>query len=230
MPAESESGSAPREERPPIARLEDHPAPQAASRGAGPLPSGRHQLSAKLVKDHQYQRLISAITALSAEQGYATVVISEIVARAAVSKSTFYRFFETKQQCLLAAHKHYSAALLAAIDAKCDPRNPWPEQLRCATRTALQFCAKRPDAAQLLTMGVLSCGPEGAARYRTTIEAIATRFRSGSPRADFDRTALTLTAGFFSAPTIAASASSDPAALRSLEDEFVEVILALADL
>ena len=86
------------------------------------LPSGRHRIPDQEVRDHQRGRLIDAICALSAERGYADTVINDIVARAGVSKSTFYRFYRSREDCLFDAHKRHCAMLIAAIDrARCEP-------------------------------------------------------------------------------------------------------------
>lgn len=190
------------------------------------LPSGRHQLCIAEVQDHQRARLIEAIAELCDERGYANVVISEIVARAAVSKSTFYRFYETKQDCLFDAHKHLSAALLAAVDSASRDAASRDDRLRLAIRAALQFASTRPRDTQLLTTGILSAGPEGAARYRTATEALAQRLFSSNGARHADAFA----AALFAAPAVTALAGEDedPAALLSLENTFVEIALAYA--
>lgn len=191
------------------------------------LPSGRHQLDVPQVQNHQRTRLIDAITDLCAERGYANVVIADIVSRAAVSKSTFYRLYETKEACLFDAHKHLSAALLAAVDTAAGQAITPEERLRAAIRTALEFTAIRPRATQLLTTGILSAGPLGAARYRTAIEALAKRLFTPS---DGARHADAFAAALFAAPAVTAIAEEDgdPAALLSLENTFVEIALAFA--
>jgi AcrR family transcriptional regulator len=190
------------------------------------LPSGRHQLEVAEVQEHQRARLIEAIAELCAERGYANVVISDIVARAAVSKSTFYRFYETKEACLFDAHKHLFAALLAAVDSASRDAASAEDRLRSAIRTALSFAAMSPRAAQLLTTGILSAGPRGAARYRTATQALAERLFDS----DGARHADAFAAALFAAPAVTALAGEDddPAALISLEDTFVEIALAYA--
>jgi AcrR family transcriptional regulator len=50
-----------------------------------------------------------------AKRGYAAASIEEIVARARVSRSTFYAFFATKEDRLLAVFWKGSERLLAAL-------------------------------------------------------------------------------------------------------------------
>jgi AcrR family transcriptional regulator len=80
-----------------------------------PLPHGPHELTREQVADSQRTRLMVAFTELMAERGYAAVRLAELVARAGVSKATFYEHFADKEQCMLAAYEQYLRTLIAAI-------------------------------------------------------------------------------------------------------------------
>jgi AcrR family transcriptional regulator len=54
--------------------------------------------------DHR-QRLLVAMAELLAEQGYASVTVTDVVARARVSKRTFYQHFSDREECLLATYR-----------------------------------------------------------------------------------------------------------------------------
>jgi AcrR family transcriptional regulator len=195
----------------------------------GRLPGGRHRLPDDEVRDHQRARLIEAIASLCAERGYANIVIADIVSRAGVSNSTFYGLYRGKQDCLFDAHKHYSAILLAEITAARRGLSQPPDLLRAMIRSALRFSAERPPAAEILTAGILSAGPEGRSRYLTTMGAIAGRL---CPSAEpFSRRHLSaLASAIFAAPTITgALQDEDPAASLALEHEFLELALAFAE-
>lgn len=192
------------------------------------LPSGRHRISDSEVREHQHARLIEAITLLSAERGYANVVIADIVTRAGVSKSTFYRFYRTKEECLFDAHKHHCAALIAAIDRSCGAAPPHDAGLlRVGVRSAFSYLTAQPGAAHLLSVGILSSGPCGAHRYLVMIEALSARIGGfGSLRPPDS----TLAAALFTASalthTLAAHQDMD---LQVLEEELVEQLLATAE-
>ena len=79
-----------------------------------PLPRGQHDLSPEYVARHQRTRIQDATTYVLAEHGYGAATIGEIVARAHVSRRTFYVHFETKEHCVLAT---FGAALECIADA-----------------------------------------------------------------------------------------------------------------
>jgi AcrR family transcriptional regulator len=190
------------------------------------LPAGRHRIPAQEVYNHQHQRLLGAMAALCAERGYSHVVISDVVARAGVSKTAFYRFFETKDDCLFSAHKYFSASLLAAIDASCSEDEDISVRLRQAIGSALQFCASNPESAQLLTLGILSCGPIGIERYEVLVEALANRLRALGDLDGGQNGNAAIAAVVFAGPLMTRSIGEDPDAILSLESDLLEVILA----
>jgi len=67
------------------------------------LPRGRHGLSPEYVAQNQRERLIAGLTEVLFEVGYQKTTVSLIGRRAAVSKSDFYKHFESKDDCFYAA-------------------------------------------------------------------------------------------------------------------------------
>jgi AcrR family transcriptional regulator len=192
------------------------------------LPHGRHGLPGEVVRGHQRERLIAAMAECCADSGYAMTSVSDIVGAATVSKRTFYEFFDTKEDCLLASHEAYRERLFAAIEPRCSEGNAWPLRVRAAIRAALSFLASDLAVAQLLTTAVLCATSEGASRHYATVDAIADRIRDGAPflSAEYPRPewgAVVLMAAGVSR----AAYGGEGEAVLALEDDFSAMILAL---
>src|ERR1700712_3789853 len=69
------------------------------------LPRGRHGLSPEFVARNQRDRLIAALILTLADVGYQKTTVSMIGRRASVSKSDFYKHFESKDDCFFAAYE-----------------------------------------------------------------------------------------------------------------------------
>src|SRR2546428_13057509 len=65
------------------------------------------------VPDRREQLLDAALTVFSAE-GYNAAKVSDIVARAGVAQGTFYLYFRSKQEVMLALFERFQGALVAA--------------------------------------------------------------------------------------------------------------------
>ena len=108
------------------------------------LPRGRNALSREIVLVTQGHRILEAIVEVVAEQGYAATRVADIVARAGVSRGTFYQQFRDKEDCFLAAYMDGSRRLFAAAEAAdVDEADPI-QRMRLATRAYLAALASEP--------------------------------------------------------------------------------------
>jgi len=149
------------------------------------LPAGSHGIPPELVARNQRERLIAAVAEACAEKGYAEIAVSDVVRRAGVSTATFYKRFDGKRDCMLAAHEELSGRLLEEVGRECDAASDWEAGVRATIAAVLELFAADPPTARLLTLEILALGPEGAARHSDTIEAFADRLRAGrDPRRD----------------------------------------------
>lgn len=67
------------------------------------LPSGRHGLDPRFVRENQRRRLLDATADLLRERGYDACSITAVVTRAGVSRKTFYEFFFDRADVVQAA-------------------------------------------------------------------------------------------------------------------------------
>jgi AcrR family transcriptional regulator len=116
----------------------------------GRLPHGRHGIPREEVLANQRERLLAATTAIFAEQGYASLAIATVIARARVSRSTFYKFFDDKVGCVLAAQRRAFEALGQTIAWACAAEQDWPRGVTRGVAAALAFAARFPGEARLV--------------------------------------------------------------------------------
>jgi AcrR family transcriptional regulator len=121
----------------------------------------------------QRQRIIDAIIDSCAEKTYAATTITDIVARARISRTTFYKQFEDKRACFDAAIDHCLEQLMDAAAAAHSQIDPPGDAARKATTAVVEALAARPGVAQLLTGDAISVDPRAIERYRrVTIPAL----------------------------------------------------------
>jgi len=105
-----------------------------------------------------------------AEKGYEGVTVADVVARAGVSRTTFYDEFPSKDECLFAAYDRVIDELVAFVGGAFGSDREWPERLRDALEALLNALAAEPDVAQMAVVEVPSAGPEAQQRYRAAVE------------------------------------------------------------
>ncbi|HEY2717542.1 MAG TPA: TetR/AcrR family transcriptional regulator [Solirubrobacterales bacterium] len=149
------------------------------------LPRGRHGLSPEYVAQNQRERLIAALTEVLYEVGYEKTTVSSIGSRAAVSKSDFYKHFESKDECFYAAYDAAIERIREQVLSACDrtPAEPWPQQVRTALATMLTVLAADPALATLSLVEGLRAGPAMYDRYQAALESFVCFLRDGAPPA-----------------------------------------------
>lgn len=149
------------------------------------LPRGRHGLSPEYVARNQRERLIAGLTEVLYEVGYQKTTVSLIGRRAAVSKSDFYKHFESKDECFYAA---YDAAIerireQVLIACRRHPGDAWPPRVRDALYALLAALAADPALATLSLVEGLRAGPGMYDRYQAALEGFVACLREGAPPA-----------------------------------------------
>lgn len=132
------------------------PSAQPASPGGAPSPTA---------PEHR-QRLLDGLAEALLSQPYAEITIADIVARARVSKRTFYEQFNGKEACLLALCERLSDQTLSLIVAQYRLDADWVEQLRGVTHAYLSSLQQQPAVMRAAYMDLLTIGTEGLALRR----------------------------------------------------------------
>lgn len=130
-------------------------------------------------------RILEGFTAALAEKGYAPTTIADIVAKARVSKRTFYEHFEDKEACLLASY-HAATTLMqqamqAAFEANAD--RPWPEQVEAVIDAYVTALETSPSLTRTALVEMAAAGPRALEMRRAVHEAFARQLRAFVDRA-----------------------------------------------
>lgn len=146
------------------------------------LPRGRHGLSPEFVAQNQRERLIAGLTEVLYEVGYQKTTVSLIGARASVSKSDFYKHFQSKDECFFAA---YEAAIerirKVVVDTCAQPKAEWALRVRDGIAALLAFLAADPALASLSLVEGLRAGRGVYDRYQAAVESFVPYLREGAP-------------------------------------------------
>ena len=143
------------------------------------LPRGRHQLDPAVVKESQVARMIDAMTALCAEDGFANVSVADVLKRSGVSRKTFYEHFSNKEECLLAAYDAGVAVLGARIAAAVnEAEREGRSVLRETVSAYIDALADSPEFAKLFSVEMLAGGPIARKRRDEGFEMFIVLYRS----------------------------------------------------
>ena len=154
-----------------------------------PLPRGRHKLSADTVRASQRERALRAMIECVGEEGWADTTVPDVVARARVSRNSFYEHFDDKTACLLAALDEEAGELLDAMFALASEPD-WITMLRRGMRSYLTFWRERPALCRAYFVELPFVGPRGQAQREHNFGQFELMFRVLADRAHEEQPAL----------------------------------------
>ena len=141
------------------------------------LRPGRHRIPRADVARSQRERMLVAMLKCVAEHGYAATTVADVVAHAAVSRSTFYSQFTDKETCFGAAYDYAMRHALARMSeaAESQPSSSWRDRVRSDLTTYLQVLADEPALAATLHVEVLAAGPAALEHRAELLSVLASR-------------------------------------------------------
>lgn len=143
------------------------------------LPHGRHGLPAEFVEHNQRERLISSFTHIIGEHGYWDATINSITSGANVSSRTFYKYFDSIEECYVASFDRAIEWIRPPLVEAFSSQSEWVESIRASLLVVLSEFTAFPDGARLLTAEPFVAGSEVAIRHRDAVEQMVPYLRRG---------------------------------------------------
>lgn len=117
--------------------------------------------------------LALALASAVAEKGYAGTTIADIVAKARVSKRTFYEHFADKQECLMALYAGACDRLTAVLREAGSADQPWRDRVRSVVGAYLSVLEAMPAVNRALLVEMQAAGERAYRMRQETQRAFA---------------------------------------------------------
>jgi AcrR family transcriptional regulator len=143
------------------------------------LPTGRHGLPPEFIERNQRQRLIASLIHIVAEHGYNDTTITRIIEGASVASRTFYKYFDSVEECYLAAFDSAAGLLGERLAEAYGSQDEWPLRVRASLAALLDFFAASPELGRLCLVEPFVAGPAISRHYREAVERLVPYLREG---------------------------------------------------
>jgi AcrR family transcriptional regulator len=124
-------------------------------------------------------RLLAAAVALIAEDGYAATDPPQIARAAGLLPWHFYRYFDSEEECLLAAYDRALAWLGEQLEPGAEGGADWPHAVVDVVERVLGLFAEHPDLARFCAWDFPRSSRASLARHQLTVERLADALRAG---------------------------------------------------
>jgi AcrR family transcriptional regulator len=111
------------------------------------------------------QLILEAMVRVVGRQGYKAASVADVIVEAEVSRTTFYKHFEDKHGCFLAAYDMVTERVLGGVIANCDVRQPWLDRVRVGLTTIVEQFALDPELARTAIVEVVAAGADARQRH-----------------------------------------------------------------
>jgi AcrR family transcriptional regulator len=133
-----------------------------------PAPAAQLRRDARV--ERRRRRIAEAALALFATQGYTITSVDDVVTRARVSKSAFYEFFESKEDCFRQILATEGGALIDDVLSSAASGHDHHERLRLGITRFVSSCFERSDVARVLIVESVGLSP-GVEKVRHELQA-----------------------------------------------------------
>jgi len=131
------------------------------------------------VSEIQRMRVLAAMAEVTSERGAGSVTVAHVVARAGVSRRTFYDLFADREECLLAAFDEAVGRVSAQVIEAYEREGVWRERIRAGLWALLEWLDEEPALAKLLVVESLAAGPRALAPRASVLRALVRAIDEG---------------------------------------------------
>jgi len=103
------------------------------------------------------------------QSGYRATTVADVVARAGVSRKTFYVHFANKRDCFLTTYDAVSARATRRLEKAYREAARWPERVEATIGALFGAAIENPAALRLATIEIAAAGPAGIERRERSI-------------------------------------------------------------
>lgn len=158
--------------------------PLRRERRPGQLAGGPHGMPREQVEANQSRRILAAMGELIAEHGYERTTVELVIARAGVSRKTFYDLRGGREQWFLLVCDAAADRLLARLDAHSAPsgerRGHPADRAQRAAAALIDFCIDDPAGARICFVETLAARADARAWRDALLDRVTAALAPGA--------------------------------------------------
>jgi len=109
--------------------------------------------------------ILSAMIRVVGRDGYKETSVADVIEEAGTSRTTFYKYFEDKHDCFLAAYDMLVEQVFAEVTSRCDGEQAWLQRVRTGLATIVELFALEPELARTAIVEVAVAGADARRRH-----------------------------------------------------------------
>ncbi len=119
------------------------------------------------------EAIVDAMIQVAGSKGYLALSVADVIAEARTSRTTFYKHFDDKQDCFLAAFDLAATRIVTTAEAGCGAGGDWPERARGGLAAAVELLGAEPRLARVAVVEAAVAGAQARRRQLAAIGRLA---------------------------------------------------------
>jgi AcrR family transcriptional regulator len=111
------------------------------------------------------EAILEAMVRVVGREGYKATSVADVIEEADTSRTTFYKYFDDKHDCFLAAYDMVVDRVVEEVVASCDGTQDWVERVRIGLTTIVDLFALEPALARTAIVEVAAAGADARRRH-----------------------------------------------------------------
>lgn len=113
-----------------------------------------------MASESRRELILAAMIRVVGSKGYKETSVADVIEETPTSRTTFYKYFEDKHDCFLAAYEMLVEQVFAEVVANCDGSQPWLERVEAGLSTIVKLFALDPELARTAVVEVAAAGAD----------------------------------------------------------------------
>jgi AcrR family transcriptional regulator len=113
-----------------------------------------------MATDTRRELILAAMIRVVGSKGYRETSVADVIEEAGTSRTSFYKHFEDKHECFLAAYEMLVEQVFSEVLANCDSEQSWLERVEQGLATVVRLFALDPKLARTAVVEVAAAGTE----------------------------------------------------------------------
>jgi AcrR family transcriptional regulator len=109
--------------------------------------------------------ILAAMIRVVGRKGYKETSVADVIEEAGTSRTTFYKHFEDKHDCFLAAYDMLVDQVFAEVIENCDGDQPWVQRVQSGLTKIVELFALDPLLARTAVVEVAAAGADARQRH-----------------------------------------------------------------
>jgi AcrR family transcriptional regulator len=128
--------------------------------------------------------ILAAMIRVVGSKGYRETSVADVIEEAGTTRTTFYKHFDDKHDCFLAAYDMLVEQLFAEVLDRCDGEQSWLQRVETGLATIVEMFSLDPQLARTAVVEVAAAGAGARQRHWNAVTRFTEYLEGGRELAD----------------------------------------------